>query len=135
MNSSTNCFHIKTIILADFQICIGVPLNFEAALKVTVLNSNTWRECQLLSLQNFGSSGCYCCQLRQFTGSVALSRFKVTLVATLSNPIIDGKHSVFQVFGSSERYKNVNSQSCWDFGSSESYGKQECHLPLLTGFW
>ena len=35
-----------------------------------------------------------------------------------STPIVDGKHSVFQVFG-----------------SSESYGRQKCQLPLLTGFW
>ena len=29
--------------------------------------------------------------------------------ATLSTPIVDGKHSVFQVFGSSENYRNVSS--------------------------
>ena len=26
MKSSTYCFHVKTKILADFQICISVPL-------------------------------------------------------------------------------------------------------------
>ena len=62
------------------------------------------------------------------------SRFKVALKATLSTPIVDGKHSIFQVLGSSESYRNVNSKSCWDFGSSESYGRQEFQLPLLTGF-
>ena len=48
------------------------------------------------------------------------SRFKVAMKATLSIPIVEGKHSVFQVLGSTESYKNVNSKSYWDFGSSES---------------
>ena len=34
----------------------------------------------------------------------------------LSTPILDGKHSVFQVFGSVDNYRKVSS-----FSSSESY--------------
>ena len=36
------------------------------------------------------------------------SRFKVPLKTILSAPIVDGKHSVFQVLGSSESYRNVS---------------------------
>ena len=42
----------------------------------------------------------------------------VALKAVLSTPIIDGRHSVLQ-----------------DFGSYGSYSWQEYQLPLLTGFW
>ena len=55
---------------------------------------------QLVSLQNFGSSNSYGRQLRQLRGRIASSRFKVTLKATFSTLIVNGKHSVFQVSAS-----------------------------------
>ena len=36
-------------------------------------------------------------------------RILVALKAMLSTPIVDGRHSVFQVLGSSGSYRNVNS--------------------------
>lgn len=41
---------------------------------------------------------------------IGSSRFKEALKATFSTLITEGKHSVFQVVGSSEKYKNVNCQ-------------------------
>ena len=58
--------------------------------------------------QDFGSSDSYGCQLQHLTGSIVPSRFKVALEATLSTPTVDGKHSVFQVFGNSNSYRNVS---------------------------
>ena len=101
----------------------NIYLNFETALKI-------WKECQVLSSRNFGSSHSYGCQLQQLKWSIVPSRFKVALKVTLSTPIVDGKHSAFQVFGSSVSYRNV---CVVGFGSSESHGQQECQLPLLTG--
>ena len=62
-----------------------------------------------LSLQNFGSSHSYGCQLEQLTVSIVPSRFKVALKATLSTLIADGKHSAFQVFGRSSSSSSVGS--------------------------
>ena len=68
---------------------------------------------------NFKSSGCQIWQLKEMStlkvskilkAEIGSSRFKEALKATFSTLITEGKHSVFQVVGSSENYKNVNCQ-------------------------
>ena len=81
------------------------------------------------------SSGCLVALKATGTSALKVARILVALKATLSTPIADGRHSVFQVFGSSESYRNVTFQSCRDFGSSESYIRQERPLSLLKGLW
>ena len=81
--------------------------NFAEALQI-------WKKCQLLSLQNFGSSHSYGCQLQQLTESLVPSRLKVALKAMLSTPIVHGNHCVIQFFGSSDSYRNVSSYSGQD---------------------
>ena len=44
--------------------------------------------------------------------TLIVDRVLVAIKNTLSTPIVEGKHSALQVFGSSESYRNVSSESC-----------------------
>ena len=70
-----------------------------------IVNKKVNSHCQ----HDFVSSESYNCQLQQLMGSITSSRFLVVLKATLSTLIADGKHSIFQVLGSSESYMNFSS--------------------------
>ena len=90
------------------------------------------QECQSHFWQDFGSSEKLRRQLRQLTGSVVSSRLLVAVIATGTSAL---KVVGILVAPKATVDRNVNSH-CWqDFGSSESYSRQECQLPLLTRFW
>ena len=85
---------------------------------LVALKSVFSRDINCYCWQDFGNSENYTFQLLQLLGSIASSRFQVTLKARLSSLIVEGKYSIFQVLGSSEKV-----------------GQQECQLSLFTGFW
>ena len=93
VKSSTYCFHMKTKILADFQICISVPLkiiksNFLRFAPMEFI-LNHFNEIFISHLEHFNISGNACPQhciiLRKITNIVFSTKKKISFKNLLSS--------------------------------------------------